>query len=184
MFIKVYISWEIYTNRILKKQHILWEKHSKHLFFWPISQKFWRDFSENSSSCTQWENFTILSHVLILKRPILWEKIKIFILNSAKKAIFGGNFFSEISSFFSGIFKIKFFIFLGYLETRVNSPLKLPPSVDKSGLQVPQQFWGSYRPGVYFGLKTRSPADLLFGMMWMIPEMVKPNELGLRHWWE
>ena len=74
--------------------------------------------------------------------------------------------------------------FQGYLETRVHTPLNLPRAVDKNGLQVPRLYWGSYRPGVYFGLKTRSPADLLFGMMWMIPDKIKNNDIGLRHWCE
>ena len=69
-----------------------------------------------------------------------------------------------------------------YLETRVHTPLNIPRAVEKNGLQVPELYWGSYRPGVYFGLKTRSPADLLFGMMWMIPDRIRNNDLGLRHW--
>ena len=70
------------------------------------------------------------------------------------------------------------------MESRVYTPLNLPLAVEKSGLEVPKMFWGSYRPGVYFGLKTRSPADLLFGMMWMIPELVHQNDIGFRHWSE
>ena len=61
----------------------------------------------------------------------------------------------------------------GYLETRLNAQLHLPSAVEKSGIDVPERFWGSYRPGVYFGLKTRSQSDLLFGLMWMIPELVR-----------
>ena len=49
---------------------------------------------------------------------------------------------------------------------------------------MPKLYWGSYRPGVYFGLKTRSPADLLFGMMWMLPDKIRQDNLGLRHWCE
>jgi len=61
----------------------------------------------------------------------------------------------------------------GYLETRVNTPLKAPLAVERQGLNAsPERFWGSYRPGVYFGLKTRSPADLLAGLMWFLPEKV------------
>ena len=76
------------------------------------------------------------------------------------------------------------YLLTGYLETRVHTPLKLPRAVDKNGLQVPKLYWGSYRPGVYFGLKTRSPADLLFGMMWMLPDKIRQDNLGLRHWCE
>lgn len=79
---------------------------------------------------------------------------------------------------------IAYYAYQGYLETRVYTPLKLPPSVTKTGLNVPEKFWGSYRPGVYFGLKTRSPADLLTGLMWMVPELIKSQNLGLRHWCE
>ncbi len=71
---------------------------------------------------------------------------------------------------------------LGYLETRLNTQLNLPPAVMKSGLLVPDRFWGSYRPGMYFGMKTRSPGDLLFGMMWLLPEFVSKQNLGLNHW--
>ena len=85
---------------------------------------------------------------------------------------------------FSRLYILYYFFFQGYLETRVHTPLNLPRAVDKNGLQVPRLYWGSYRPGVYFGLKTRSPADLLFGMMWMIPDKIKNNDIGLRHWCE
>lgn len=72
----------------------------------------------------------------------------------------------------------------GYLETRVNQPLSVPKAVSKTGLAVPSLFWGSYRSGVYFGLKTRTPSDLLTGLMWMLPEKIDPQNLGLRHWCE
>ena len=71
-----------------------------------------------------------------------------------------------------------FNILSGYLETRINTPLNVPKVVSKTGLAVPSLFWGSYRPGVYFGLKTRSPADLLTGMMWMLPDKVNLNFSG------
>ena len=57
----------------------------------------------------------------------------------------------------------------GSLETKIHTPVNLPLAVEKTGLQVPKLFWGSYRPGLYFGMKTRSPSNLLFGLMWMIP---------------
>ncbi|XP_023654927.1 mannosyl-oligosaccharide glucosidase isoform X2 [Paramormyrops kingsleyae] len=43
----------------------------------------------------------------------------------------------------------------------------------------PQRFWGSYRPQVYFGMKTRSPRSMVTGLMWMrqSPEV----EVSLRH---
>ena len=72
----------------------------------------------------------------------------------------------------------------GSLETKIHTPVDLPLAVEKTGLQVPKLFWGSYRPGLYFGMKTRSPSDLLFGLMWMIPELLKQNDIGFRHWSE
>jgi mannosyl-oligosaccharide glucosidase len=54
----------------------------------------------------------------------------------------------------------------------VVSPLQAPHAVNLSGIEVPSLFWGSYRPGVYFGMKTRSPKELLTGLMWMLPERV------------
>ncbi len=64
----------------------------------------------------------------------------------------------------------------GYLETRISTPFPGPPVTSEQGLSVPSRFWGSYRPGLYFGLKTRSPADLLAGIMWFMPERVRQRE--------
>ena len=34
-------------------------------------------------------------------------------------------------------------------------------------------------------MKTRStPGDLMTGLMWMLPELIKPGDIGLRHWCE
>ena len=84
---------------------------------------------------------------------------------------------------------VAYYAYQGYLETLVRTPLKLASAVDKSGLNVPNRYWGSYRPGVYFGMKTRSPGNLLFGIMWMIPDQIKQHDLGklqlinLRKYW-
>ena len=64
---------------------------------------------------------------------------------------------------------VAYFVYQGYLETRVNTPLDYPKVVRQSGLDVPDRFWGSYRPGVYFGMKTRSPKDIVTGLMWFLP---------------
>ena len=82
------------------------------------------------------------------------------------------------------VFLIAYLAYKGYLETRLTAQLNSPSAVVKSGLAVPGRFWGSYRPGVYFGMKTRSPSDLLTGLMWMVPELVRQNDIGLRHWCE
>ena len=36
-----------------------------------------------------------------------------------------------------------------------------------SGLSVPERYWGSYRPGVYFGMKTRAPKDVVTGRFYV-----------------
>ena len=86
---------------------------------------------------------------------------------------------------------VAYFVYQGYLETRVNTPLDHPKVrqnndllflakqcnalapplqvVRQSGLDVPDRFWGSYRPGVYFGMKTRSAKDIVTGLMWFLP---------------
>ncbi|CAG9136655.1 unnamed protein product [Plutella xylostella] len=60
---------------------------------------------------------------------------------------------------------------LGYLETRVNTPFddeKIIGPTD-SGIYVPERYWGSYRPGNYFGMKTRDPRSPVMGLMWYEP---------------
>ena len=89
-----------------------------------------------------------------------------------------------LASFVLAVAIVAYFGYVGYLETRVITPLSAPKVVEKSGLAVPDRFWGSYRPGVYFGMKTRSPRDVLAGLMWFIPEKVDRQNLGLRHWCE
>ena len=95
--------------------------------------------------------------------------------------------FSSMAKFLIGssiVCFIAYFAYQGYLETRLTTPLRAPNAVIRSGLAEPHRFWGSYRPGVYFGMKTRSPSDLLTGIMWMIPELARQNDIGLRHWCE
>lgn len=41
--------------------------------------------------------------------------------------------------------------------------------------------WGTYRPHMYFGLRTRSPISPLFGMMWYEQPTVISRP-GIRHW--
>ncbi|KAB0802437.1 hypothetical protein PPYR_04623 [Photinus pyralis] len=74
--------------------------------------------------------------------------------------------------------------YMGYLETRVNTPYDDKKMVVKSGLDIPERFWGTYRPGVYFGLKTRDPYSLVTGLMWYFPKRLRPGGDGIRHWCE
>lgn len=50
----------------------------------------------------------------------------------------------------------------------------------KTGLDVPDLFWGAYRPGLYFGLKTRDPQSLVTGLMWYFPRRLRPGGDGIR----
>jgi len=52
--------------------------------------------------------------------------------------------------------------------------------VKQSGLDVPDRYWGSYRPGLYFGMKTRDPYSVVFGLMWYFPHMLRPRGVGIR----
>ncbi|XP_064191214.1 mannosyl-oligosaccharide glucosidase isoform X1 [Anguilla rostrata] len=43
----------------------------------------------------------------------------------------------------------------------------------------PERFWGSYRPQVYFGMKTRSPRSVVTGLMWL--RQFSETDVNLRH---
>lgn len=73
------------------------------------------------------------------------------------------------------------FSYIGYLETRVNTPYDNKRIIVKSGLDVPEKFWGTYRPGTYFGLKTRDKESLVTGLMWYFPRRLKPGGDGIRY---
>ncbi|RLU22685.1 hypothetical protein DMN91_004963 [Ooceraea biroi] len=75
------------------------------------------------------------------------------------------------------------FGFKGYLETRVNTPYDGKKLVALS-LDAPDRYWGTYRPGVYFGLKTRDSQSLVTGLMWYFPRMLRYDGSGFRHWCE
>lgn len=68
-------------------------------------------------------------------------------------------------------------------KIQVVTPLQKPRAVAQSGLRVPERFWGTFRPGCYFGLKARSPLSPVFGLMWFAQTIVD-NQLPLRHWCE
>ena len=74
--------------------------------------------------------------------------------------------------------------FKGYLETRVNTKFDNDKMVEKSGLDVPHMYWGSYRPGLYFGMKTRDSNPLLSGIMWFSPKKLAHGNIDIRHWCE
>uniref|UniRef100_H0WBE6 Mannosyl-oligosaccharide glucosidase n=1 Tax=Cavia porcellus TaxID=10141 RepID=H0WBE6_CAVPO len=60
-----------------------------------------------------------------------------------------------------------------------SAPPALPPD-SSSPAVAPDLFWGTYRPHVYFGMKTRSPKPLLTGLMWA-QQGATPGTPKLRH---
>ncbi|NWY61035.1 MOGS glucosidase, partial [Chionis minor] len=53
---------------------------------------------------------------------------------------------------------------------RLVTPHPAPPALAPGStgpLASPHRFWGTYRPHVYFGMKTRSPRALVTGLMWL-----------------
>ncbi|KYM92130.1 Mannosyl-oligosaccharide glucosidase [Atta colombica] len=72
----------------------------------------------------------------------------------------------------------------GYRETRVNTPYNGKKAFTASGLDSPDRYWGTYRSGVYFGLKTRDPHSLVTGLMWYFPRFLRHDGTGFKHWCE
>lgn len=52
--------------------------------------------------------------------------------------------------------------------------------VESSAHEFAERYWGSYRPGNYFGLKTRDPESLVMGLMWFSPLRLGPRGEGIR----
>lgn len=75
-----------------------------------------------------------------------------------------------------------YFGYLGYLETRVNTPYDDTKMVQQTGLKDPERYWGTYRSGTYFGMKTRDPQSLVMGLMWYFPQRLMAGGEGIRHW--
>lgn len=76
------------------------------------------------------------------------------------------------------------FGYKGYLETRVNTPYDNEKLVTINGLNTADRYWGSYRPGLYFGMKTRDPQSLVSGLMWYRPQNLRQGGESFRHWCE
>lgn len=53
--------------------------------------------------------------------------------------------------------------------------------VKHSPHEFSERFWGSYRPGNYFGLKTRDPDSLVMGLMWFSPFRLGSRGEGIRY---
>lgn len=75
---------------------------------------------------------------------------------------------------------VSWFVYQGYLETRVKSPLTENKVAFPSSHDFPERYWGSFRPGVYFGMKSRDTHSLLAGLMWFMPDITAAGNLNLR----
>lgn len=53
--------------------------------------------------------------------------------------------------------------------------------VERTGLDDSEKYWGSYRPGTYFGLKTRDPHSLVMGLMWFSALGLRAGGEGIRY---
>ncbi|MCL4137491.1 UNVERIFIED_CONTAM: hypothetical protein GTU68_046078, partial [Idotea baltica] len=73
---------------------------------------------------------------------------------------------------------VAWFLYYGFLETRINTPLSVPKVVIESGLEVPSRYWGTYRPGVYFGTSVRHPLSPVTGLMWFTHGHYQSNMLA------
>ncbi|XP_063074376.1 mannosyl-oligosaccharide glucosidase [Engraulis encrasicolus] len=84
------------------------------------------------------------------------------------------------------IFSLIWFFYALYMRsTQAKRVVTLHPSprvldANSSSAEVsPQRFWGSYRPQVYFGMKTRSPLSPVTGLMWL--RQFSDVDVNLRH---
>ncbi|CAK9824476.1 Mannosyl-oligosaccharide glucosidase GCS1 [Anthophora retusa] len=110
-----------------------------------------------------------------------FAKLKNKSTNSKKEGIFSMSILNTSITILC-IVIATWFSYKGYLETRVNTPYDIKKLVTASGLDIPDRYWGTYRSGVYFGLKTRDPHSLVTGLMWYFPHLLRQDGSGLRHW--
>ena len=52
--------------------------------------------------------------------------------------------------------------------------------VTESGIEDQERYWGTYRPGVYFGTSVRHPLSPVTGLMWFAHNHFQNNMLALR----
>ncbi|KXZ47267.1 hypothetical protein GPECTOR_36g12 [Gonium pectorale] len=67
----------------------------------------------------------------------------------------------------------------GHFKPPVLSPLKAPMLTELQEFDAAykdQMLWGSYRSGLYFGMRTRTPKGLVSGLLWFDPD--DPNTLN------
>lgn len=113
------------------------------------------------------------------------EKPSAFHRKEKKKKVDIGKVFINISIGLC-IFSLIWFFYALYMRSslakRVVTLHPSPPVLDANSSSAkvsPERFWGSYRPQVYFGMKTRSPHSVVTGMMWM--RQFSDIDVNLRH---
>lgn len=80
---------------------------------------------------------------------------------------------------------IGYYRYQDYMRELVRTPLDAPLVVGTdatSVVQDPERFWGTYRSGLYFGMKTRSPRSPVVGLMWMT-QFTGEMPPAIRHWY-
>ena len=99
------------------------------------------------------------------------EKPSAFHRKEKKKKVDIGKVFINISIGLC-IFSLIWFFYALYMRTslakRVVTLHPSPPVLDANSSSArvsPERFWGSYRPQVYFGMKTRSPRSIVTGRL-------------------
>lgn len=87
------------------------------------------------------------------------------------------------------IFSLIWFFYALYMRSslakRVMTLHPSPPVLDANSSSAkvsPERFWGSYRPQVYFGMKTRSPNSMVTGWQDTCDENIMMYEAFNVHW--
>ncbi|KAI1887518.1 hypothetical protein AGOR_G00191140 [Albula goreensis] len=102
-----------------------------------------------------------------------------------KKKLDMGKLFINISIGLC-IFSLSWFFYALYMRSSLakrvitlhHSPRVLDDNSTSPAVS-PERFWGSYRPQVYFGMKTRSPRSVVTGLMWL--RQFSEADVSLRH---
>uniref|UniRef100_A0AAQ4QZG0 Mannosyl-oligosaccharide glucosidase n=1 Tax=Gasterosteus aculeatus aculeatus TaxID=481459 RepID=A0AAQ4QZG0_GASAC len=113
------------------------------------------------------------------------DKPPAFHRKDKKKKVDIGKVFINISIGLC-IFSLAWFFYALHMRSslakRVVTPHPSPRVLDansSSAAVSADRFWGSYRPQVYFGMKTRSSRSIVAGMMWM--RQFADMDVNLRH---
>ena len=100
------------------------------------------------------------------KKSVLLQKQ----MKDRKKQFESTNYAKNIAIFSVGfliaVIVAGYFWQMKLMKELVITPLNVPNIIDKNSTSPasnPQRFWGSYRSGVYFGMKARSPSSPNFG---------------------